>query len=712
MPLANKRDKRTQVIWGIRDFERRFERKPEGMWLPETAVDIETLEALAEQGIGFTILSPKQAKRVKPINGDSWIEVSKGNIDTSMPYLCMLPSGKSIALFFYDDAITQEVAFSNLLENGEIFTNRMMRYFAQHQLQSGLLTIATDGETYGHHHRFGDMALAYAYYLLEEKGLVKITIYGEYLELNPPSYLVEILENTSWSCPHGVERWKSDCGCCTPGTIHEDTLAPVGSPHETSIIGMSCPIKWRQKWRAPLREAMDRLRDELAAAYEEQMRQWVTDPWKARDDYIEVIEDRSSDEIESFLAQHANRALNGDEKVRVLKFLEIQRNALLMFTSCGWFFGDISGIESVQVLKYACRAIQLAQEVAGIDPEPAFLEILKTAPSNLPDRMNGAVVYRNFVRTSVIDLSRVGFHFALLSLFADDPDSVRIRNYTIKNGVYERSDAGALKLAIGKASLRSDTTWEETEMVFAVLHMGNHNFMGGATAFTGDSAFAEMKEKLQGAFSKSDIPQLILCMEKQFGSHSYSLWHLFRDGQRKILYHILDSTLADLESAFRQIYNQHFPLLQAMKEMQIAPPKALENPMGYIINIDLRKSLGDGEIDLKRLGVLTAEMERGRFSLDKTTLNFAASSALTRLMKNLREDPDDTGLMETISGIFTTLMPLSLQYDLWECQNNYFRIGTEMAQVMRDKARAGDAEAEQWIRAFEDMGEYLGVKYL
>jgi alpha-amylase/alpha-mannosidase (GH57 family) len=712
MPLANIRDKRTQVIWGIRDFERRFGRKPEGMWLPETAVDLETLEVLAEQEIVFTILSPRQAQRVKKFDSNVWTDVSKGTIDTSMPYLCRLPSGKSIALFFYDDAITQEVAFSNLLENGEIFTNRMMRYFSQHQLQSGLLNIATDGETYGHHHRFGDMALAYAHYLLEEKGLVKLTIYGEYLELNPPTHLVEIMENTSWSCDHGVERWRSDCGCCTPGTILEESFSPLAHAHETLMIGMSCPIKWRQKWRAPLREAMNRLRDELAGVCEERMRRWVSDPWQARDDYIDVILDRTPASVESFLERHANSTLSSDDKVQILKFLEIQRNALLMFTSCGWFFGDIAGIESIQVLKYACRAIQLAQDVAGIDPEPQFIEILKNAPSNIPDRVNGAEIYRNFVQTSIIDLSRVGFHFALLSLFAESPDAVRIRNYTIQNGVYERSDAGALKLAIGKASLRSKTTWEETTLMFAVLHMGNHNFMGGATPFSGDREYAEMKEKLEDAFSRSDIPRLILCVEKQFRSRSYSLWHLFRDGQRKVLYHILDSTLADLESVFRQIYNQHFPLLQAMKEMQIPPPKALEDPMGYILNIDLRKVLGADEIDVKRLGVLASEMERGRFSLDTATLNFAASSAITLLMKKLRKNPEDILTMETVNAVFTTLSPLSLKYDLWECQNSYFRIGREMVQIMQKKVRAGDNEAEQWIRIFEGMGDYLGVKYL
>ncbi|MEI7649400.1 MAG: glycoside hydrolase, partial [Methanomicrobiales archaeon] len=225
MPLANSRDKHTQVIWGIKDFISRFGREPEGMWLPEAAVDLETLEILAEQKIKFTILSPKQASRIKPVNDTQWTDVSRGGIDTSMPYLCRLPSGESIAIFFYDEAISQEIAFSNLLENGEVFANRMIRYFSQYQKQSGLLNIASDGETYGHHHRFGDMALAYALYLIESKNLASITIYGEYLSKNPPTHQVEIIENTSWSCTHGIERWREDCGCCTTGSIVQMTAS-------------------------------------------------------------------------------------------------------------------------------------------------------------------------------------------------------------------------------------------------------------------------------------------------------------------------------------------------------------------------------------------------------------------------------------------------------------------------------------------------------
>ena len=715
MPLASRRDKRTQVLWGIKDFIFRFKRRPEGMWLPETAVDIETLEILAEQGIAFTILSPKQASRIAPINNSRWTDVSTGNIDCSLPYLCRLPSGGSIVIFFYDNTIAQEVAFSNLLENGEGFANRMIHYFSRDQKQSGLLNIASDGETYGHHHRFGDMALAYALHHLESKNLARITIYGEYMSTYPPTHQVEIIENTSWSCPHGVERWRSDCGCCTKGSSIRLTPPHPPGPSpipETPPGDRSCEIISRQKWRAPLREAMDWLCQKLAVLYVDRMNSYVSDPWQARDDYIDIILNRSSGNIEAFFSNHAVRTLSKEDKVQVLKLLEMQRNGMLMYTSCGWFFEDISGIESVQVMRYACRAMQLAREVAGVDPEPEFIHILKKAPGNVPEHGNGEQVYKNFVQTAVVDLSRVGFHYALSSLIVGSPEKIRIRNYTIHTEAYERNESGDLRLALGKVFLHSDTTWEENTLMFAVIHLGNLNFMGGAREYVDEKTYGTMRDELMDVFSKSDIPRMVLSLEEHYGSHSYTLWHLFKDGQRKVIYAVLDSTLADMESAFRHIYKQFFPLLSAMKEMQIPPPKVLEDPVWYIINLDLKKILLAKDPDTQRLAVLVGEMTKGKFKPDTATLNFTAGAAITALMQRLLESPDDAFLMEKINEVFKILNPLALKYNLWECQNYYFRIGRGKAAGMQDLAGSGNAHARQWIRLFEELGYYLGVKFL
>src|SRR5581483_7484088 len=321
LPLANERDQRTQVRWGIADFEWRFGRRPEGMWLPETAVDIPSLEALAAEGIRFTILEPHQALRYRAVGDSGWTEAN-GGLDPTRPYVCNLPSGKSIAIFFYDGPISRAVAFERLLARGEYFAHRLTGAFNAARKEPQLVNIATDGETYGHHHRFGEMALAYALHYIEEKDLATITNYRAYLEEHPPEYEVEIAERTAWSCAHGVERWRSDCGCSTGGGAG-----------------------WNQKWRAPLRDSLDWLRDHAADLFEREGRLVLHDPWRARDAYISVVLDRSDSVLHEFLRHHA---LDGVEISRVLALLEMQRNAMLMFTSCGWFFNDISGIETVQ----------------------------------------------------------------------------------------------------------------------------------------------------------------------------------------------------------------------------------------------------------------------------------------------------------------------------------------------------------------------------
>jgi len=343
------------------------------MWLAETAVDLETLELLGQQGILFTILSPSQAARVLPHQSRKWIGVSNGSIDSRRPYRVVLPSGGEMNLFFYDRAISRAVAFERLLQNGELFADRLIRGFDGDGNDVQLVNIATDGETYGHHHRFGEMALAYTLELIEKDHLAQTTIYGEFLECFPPQDIVEIREDTSWSCSHGVGRWSSNCGCHTGGEPD-----------------------WNQKWRRPLRDALNWLRDQAAVSYEREMGRLVRDPWAARDHYVEVILD--PDQWSRFLSDHATGPLAGSDSERVRVLLELQRNALMMFTSCGWFFNDISGIETVQILRYARRVIELGDELFQAEWEPYFLKLLSKAESNIPEEGTGTDVYKKHVR--------------------------------------------------------------------------------------------------------------------------------------------------------------------------------------------------------------------------------------------------------------------------------------------------------------------------
>jgi len=686
MPIANSRDKRAQIIWGIKDFEHRFKRKPEGMWLPETAVDLETLDIVSEHGIKFTILAPRQAKRVRKIDGKKWKDVGNEKIDPKMPYLCKLPSGRTINIFFYDGPISNDVAFGDLLNNGEVFAKRLLGAFPQEHEQPQIVHIATDGETYGHHLRFGDMALAYCLYYIESNNLAKITIYGEYLEKHPSTHEVEIFENSSWSCTHGVERWRSDCGC---KGMHPE---------------------WNQGWRAPLREAMDWLRDTLVSIYEKEMAQYMKDPWQARTDYIEVILDRSVQNVERFFSEHAVRELSKEEKLKVLKLLEMQRCAMLMYTSCGWFFDEISGIETVQVMRYAARAMQLAKEISGVDLEPNYVKTLERAPSNIPEFNNGAKVYGMLVKPATIDLPRVGAHYAISSLFEAYPETAKIYCYTANSKIYDKVEAGKQKLAVGRTHLHSDITWEESGVGFAVLHFGDHNLIGRMREHMEDDTFSVMHQEIKDAFLKSNVAEVIHLMDKYFGTHNYSIWHLFRDEQRKILGRIVEGTLKDIETHFRQIYKHHYSLMQVMKERDTPLPKALATPLEFILNTDLRKLLENDELDFDQLQNLIEKVKRWPIELDKITVGFVASQRVNKLMGKLSQTPEDVLVLQNIEAILRILSTLPLELDMWKAQNVYFSIGKQLYGGMRERAEKEDNNAKKWIEHFNGLGHYLQVK--
>ncbi|HVR08147.1 MAG TPA: DUF3536 domain-containing protein [Thermoanaerobaculia bacterium] len=378
LPLANRRDKQTQIVWGLRDFEHRFGRPAAGMWLPETAADLESLDLLAAHGVRFTILEPHQARRVRPLPPATggWRSVAGGVVDTSRPYMVTLPSGRRLAVFFYDGPLARAVAFEGLLESGDRFAGRLLGSVPRNGGADPLIHVATDGETYGHHHRHGEMALSYALHLIESNGLARLTNYGEYLASHPPADEVEIVENTSWSCIHGVDRWREDCGCRIGG-----------------------PPGWDQAWRAPLRLALDELRDELAPLYEQAAGEIFESPWQARDDSIDLVLDPSPAAAEAFFARHARGAVAaGERRARALRLLEMQRCAMLMYTSCGWFFDDLAGLEAVQVLRYAGRAARLADELCGGQCERALLRRLAWARSNDPAAGTGRDLYEARVR--------------------------------------------------------------------------------------------------------------------------------------------------------------------------------------------------------------------------------------------------------------------------------------------------------------------------
>jgi alpha-amylase/alpha-mannosidase (GH57 family) len=691
MPLANRRDKYTQIVWGIKDFQKRFGRFPEGMWLPETAVDYETLEVVAELGIKFTILAPRQAKSVKKLHDTNVIcDVTGEKVDPTFPYLCILPSGRTITIFFYDGPISKDIAFGDLLKSGVTFANRLISAFTDCRDCPQIVHIATDGETYGHHQRYGDMALAYCLYYIEKRNIARITNYGEYLEKHPPTHEVEIFENSSWSCVHGIERWKDNCGCNSG----------------MSISGMN--PEWTQAWRRPLREAMDFIRDTLIPIYEQELSQCLMDPWKARDDYIDVILDRSEENIELFFQRHAVKNLSRKEKGRALKLLETQRNAMLMYTSCGWFFDEISGIETTQVMQYASEAILYLEELKGISLESEYLKLLEKSSSNVFE--NGAHVYEMYVKPARIDLLRVGAHYAVSSLFEEYPEKTRIYCYTIESEKYHRLEAGKLKLAIGKTHISSVMTWDEALISFSVLHLGDHNVNGGVRNFISDEAFVTMHDEIKEVFDKTDVPEVIRLMDKHFGTNNYSLWHLFRDEQRKILDQILISTLHEVEVFFSQIYENTYPIKNFLQCLNIPVPKPLLVTAEYTVNYDLKRIFENNEVNVEKLENLINEVKKWPLGIDKTAIGFVASSWINSIMTKLNQQPEDIELINKIVDVIKLLRQLPLELDIWKAQNIYFTIGKNLFSIMKERSAKGDDFTRRWVEAFRKLGYYLQVK--
>jgi len=604
-----------------------------------------------------------------------------------MPYHCRLRSGKSIAIFFYDGPISQELAFGDLLKSGEGFAQRLVSAFRPEAAGPQLVHIATDGETYGHHHRFGDMALCYALYYLETNKMARITIYGEYLEKFPPTQDVEIFENTSWSCAHGVERWRNNCGCNSgmhPG--------------------------WTQEWRAPLRGALDWLRDNLAPLYEDRISHYVDDPWQTRDNYIDVLLDRSPKTIEDFFSRQVKKKISDDDKTVMLKLLEMQRHALFMFTSCGWFFDEISGIETVQILQYAARSLQLARDIAQTSLEDVFVNLLEKSPSNISNYGQGAKIYEMFVKPSELDLLRVAAHYAVSSLFKEYAQTEQVYAYTAQRLFLDRVEMGRLRAAIGRAAIRSSTMLEEKTISFAVLHLGDQNILGGAREFMGEESFSAMHADIKERVMKGDFAEVILLLDKHFQTHRYSVWHLFKNEQRDILNLIFSQAYREAENTFRQLYNHHYPILSAMTGLNMKLPEYFRIILEFIFNEDLKNILEAAEINQDRLHWLVQEIKRWSVNIDKPRLSLLISGKIAGIMEDLSNQQENADIINKCVSMLQTAADLDLTLDLWRLQNRYFSIGKERLEEKRQLAQSGNIDARLWLDAFNALGDHLTVR--
>lgn len=656
MPLATDRDKVTQVVWGIRDFQKRFGRMPEGMWLSETAVDSQSLEILAEMGIKFTILSPQQAGAVRSLEDPlaPWQDVSGGRIDPSRPYRWVSDSGLCLDIFFYDGPISQAIAFQGLLNNGEYFSGRLTHGFSEARNRPQMVHVATDGESYGHHHRFGDMALAYALRKIEKDGSPRLTNYGEFLEKYPPDFEVHIVERSSWSCLHGIERWRSDCGC-----------------------RIGAQSNWNQTWRGPMRESLNWLRDRLDGVFATKGAEYFRDPWQARNNYIDVMFDRSDESVKNFFAQNQSRELDPTEQAQALKLLEMQRHGQFMFTSCGWFFDELSGIEGVTVLRFAGRALQLAEEFSDKPLEDEFLAHLAKAKSNIPEFGDGRRVFQRFVKPGTTDLHRVAAHVAMAGLVDDGPDEGKIYCYSYKYLDRKKVARPGSAFSAGRLRVVSDITREILEWDYLSLHLGGHDFRAGLKPADGPSA--PSVDQLLQKFQDGSLDDLIVSLEKDYGPRIYSLQDMLLETRRNVLGRIIREMVGRYDGTYRQLVDENRKLISYLRDFNFPIPDAFRLALQYVLNRDFEDGVArfDGRLEsIERLSLVRDEARKFGVNLDE----HLAADMVRRRVNNLLIDLSKDLELATAQKILAYLdlaARLELNLFLWHAENLFYRLWNE-----------------------------------
>ena len=687
LPLASRRDRITQIRWGIADYFHHYGAQPEGMWLAETAVDTETLQLMAQHGIRYTLLAPHQCKRIRPLNDAAgWTDTPGATVDTTRPYLVRFTSGASIAVFFYDGPISRAIAFEGLLNSGEAFSARLKSGFKE-GAHPQLVHVATDGESYGHHHKHGEMALAYALSLLEKDKTVKLTNYSCFLSQFPPEYECEIVDNTSWSCVHGVERWRSDCGC------------------NGGRAG------WNQAWRGPLRQALDELRDVVATLTEEEGETLFRDVWDARDSYIQVILDRGTDVEEQFFEDHQEHPLSEEERVKALQLMEMQRHAQLMYTSCGWFFDDISGIETVQVIAYAARVLQLAQALFGARAaalEEKFLARLAEARSNVPAAGDGARIYNQKIRQMELGLEQVAAHYAISSVFSSFAEETELFCYRVRRISYDIYTSGRGRLALGRAAMASAITGLRQSFSFAVLHFGDQNITAAVKPYVDEdaAAFEAFAAQASEQVQAGNFPEVIRMLDRYYGHVDYSLTSLFTDEQRRIVQLILNTTLWDIENSLTTIYEDHASLLHFLAKAGLPKPPALTLAAGFAINAGLRRALEADPIDQALLRSFLQLAKADQVALETPTLSYIADQRMKRVMVELQLSSGSLEMLDRALTLARTLVELPFELNLWQAQNIWYEILRTSSYSLTALA---DEDRPHWNRDFNELGTCLSI---
>ncbi len=557
LPLATERDIRTQIRWGLADFRHRFGRPSRGMWLPEAAVNDTVLAILAEEGVEFTILAPGQAARIRPLGGAGrqWVEVTEASIDTRRPYRWRHPEDPDLGvdIVFYHGGLSHTLAFGLPGLSSQALVDRVVDAAGP---EGGLVLLATDGETFGHHHHWGDRLLAYALAVAAPDRGIEVTDTAGFLDGHRPAWEVQVHES-AWSCVHGVGRWARDCGCSTGG-----------GPG------------WNQQWRAPLRAALDGLRDRAGEVFERRGRALMAgrDPWAARDAYIDVV--LGARTVEDFVAGHLTVGRERD-RVDALSLLEMQRHAMAMYTSCGWFFNDLAGIETVQILRYAARVMDLLSEIGEPFGDDEFMGCLVGAVSNVPDEGDGRRVWQNHVEPSRVDPGRVAAHFALLALLdgGDVPD--RLAAKAVEPAGDQVATRGALALASGCVNLRHVRTGRRSAHAYAAVRLGGLEVIGAVRTVDVDhpGAADDALKRLRAAFAGgAPLTTLLRLMTDGFGPREFGLADALPDAAQRLVASAADAVAERFADTCQQLFDDHRTTLESLAALGEPLPPVLRQP--------------------------------------------------------------------------------------------------------------------------------------
>jgi alpha-amylase/alpha-mannosidase (GH57 family) len=691
LPLSSPRDRATQIRWGLADFASRFGRPAEAMWLPETAVNADTLRSLIDSGLRYAILAPGQADKVRRLGrGGRWHEVSDGSISTRRAYRWFDKDARGhafhdrhIDILFYDGDLAKSIAFEHGLRDSKSFADRIEAAFDPKSREPQLVHFATDGESYGHHEKYGEMGLAHLLkYELPSRG-IEVLNYAAYLDRHPPVMEAEIKPGlgTSWSCPHGVGRWLEDCGCSRGA--------------------------WQQKWRGPMRRALDWLRDGLAAVFESEGSRLFRDPWAARDAYIDVVLDRGGS-LDRFMRAHLSVDDVPDVRRRALKLLEMQRHSMLMFTSCGWFFSEISGVEAVQNLKYAARAAQLARELTGRDWEAELLPQLREAPSNLPEYGDGWGVYDKLVRPSVLTPDQLVGQYALSLLFGDLPDRASIHHFRLERSGWARNTVAGTRLSAGKVAVESGITLERWERQFLALALPDQTLR----AYVAEGADFEALRARVLALKGEDLLKGVDALRRPFfGDRAYTLESLFADERERVFSLIIEGKLDKLAASYEAMFEEYFPLIEELARLQLpAPPllkQEVELALGHRIASEVAavSKLKDPD-RLQEPRSLVERARRAGLRIHTDVAEKAWAELVERSLDELEREPSEEAA-KTTAWLFAFGLDAGFVSWRYPAENRVFRM---LSDSVFPRIASGPSSGERpLLGALLALGERLGI---